>query len=135
MSTSGWAPLTMPVLVRTIPLLVGASFALALSVTIVIEGLIVLVYGTARGLRIWHWLAYAALINLVTQPVLWNLMRLLPADMPYFPALAVGESLVWVVEAVLLRLLGGGHLTLRKALHLSLAMNVVSCGVGLLLPV
>ena len=135
MSTSGWAPLTMPVLVRTIPLLVRGSFEVALSATLVIEGLIVLVYGTARGLRIWHWLAYAALINLVTQPVLWNLMRLLPADMPYFPALAVGESLVWVVEAVPLRLLGGGHLTLRKALHLSVAMNVVSCGVGLLLPV
>ncbi|MGD2104611.1 MAG: hypothetical protein PVJ55_05795 [Anaerolineae bacterium] len=125
----------MPVLVPTVPLLVRRSFALALSLTVVVEGLIVLAYAAARGLRIWHRLAYVVLANLVTQPVLWCFMVLVPADMPYFPALAVGESLVWVIEAFLLRLVTDRRLTLKKALHLSLSMNVVSCGVGLLLPV
>ena len=125
----------MPVLAPTVPLLVRRSFALALSLTVVVEGLIVLAYATARGLRIRHWLAHAVFINTVTQPPLWYLMGLLPADIAYFPALTAAESLVWVVEAFFLRMLAGRWLTLKKALHLSLVMNVVSCGVGLLLPV
>ena len=127
--------LTMPVSAPTIPLLVHGTFALALSLTIVVEGLIVLAYAAARGLRIPHWLAYAVLISTVTQPALRYLMGLLPADIAYFPALTAAESLVWVVEAFFLRMLAGRWLTLKKALHLSLVMNVVSCGVGLLLPV
>jgi uncharacterized protein YjeT (DUF2065 family) len=125
----------MPVLVPTVPLLVRRSFALALSLTIVVEGLIVLAYAAARGLRIRHWLAYAVLINTVTQPALWYLMGLLPVDIAYFPALTAAESLVWVVEAGLLHLLARGRLGVGHALMLSLVLNVASCGAGLLLPV
>ena len=125
----------MPVLVPTVPLLVRGSFPLALSLTIVVEGLIVLAYAAARGLRIRHWLAYAVLINTVTQPALWYLMGLVPADMPYFPALAAAESLVWVIEAGLLHLLAPGRLGVGQALTLRLVLNVASCGVGLVAPV
>jgi uncharacterized protein YjeT (DUF2065 family) len=125
----------VPVLVPTVPLLVRGSFPLALSLTIVVEGLIVLAYAAARGLRIRHWLAYAVLINTVTQPALWYLMGLLPVDIAYFPALTAAESLVWVVEAGLLHLLARGRLGVGHALMLSLVLNVASCGAGLLLPV
>jgi hypothetical protein len=135
MSVGGSLLLTIPVLAPTMPLFVRGSFALALSVTIVIEGLVALVYAAVRGLRMWHWLAYAVLINLVTQPALWRLMGLLPADIAYFPALAAAESLAWVVEASLLHLLAGDRLGVWNALALSLVLNVASCGVGLLLPV
>jgi hypothetical protein len=135
MSTSGWTLFTTPISAPVILLLVRGSSALALSLTIVVEGLIVLAYATARGLRIRHWLAYAVLINLATQPALWYLMELLPADIPYFPILAAAESLVWVVEAGLLHLLAGGRLGVGHVLMLSLVLNVASCGVGLLLPV
>ncbi len=124
----------MPVLVPTVPLLVRGSFPLALSLTIVVEGLIVLAYAIARGLRIRHWLAYAVLVNTVTQPALWYLMGLLPADIAYFPALTAAESVVWVVEAGLLHLLAGARLGVGHALMLSLVLNATSCGVGLLLP-
>jgi len=124
----------MPVLAPTVPLLVRRSFALALSLTIVVEGLIVLAYAAATGLRIPHWLAYVVLANLVTQPALWYLMGLLPADIAYVPALTAAESVVWVAEAGLLRLLAGGRLGVGHALMLSLVLNVASCGVGLLLP-
>ena len=134
MSTSGWTLFTMPVSAPTIPLLVRGYFPLALSLTVVVEGLIVLAYAAARVLRIRHWLAYLVLINTVTQPALWYLMGLLPADIAYVPALTAAESVVWVSEAGLLRLLAGGRLTLKKALYLSLTLNVVSCGLGLLLP-
>jgi hypothetical protein len=135
MSTSGWTLFTMPVSAPTIPLLVRGSFPLALSLTIVVEGLIVLAYAAARGLRIPHWLAYVVLANLVTQPALWCFMGLLPADIAYVPALTAAESVVWVAEAGLLRLLARGRLGVGHALMLSLILNVASCGAGLLLPV
>jgi len=119
----------------TSPLLMGGGFPLGLLATTVIEGAIVLAYAAARGLRTYHWLTYVVLINLATQPALWCLMGLLPADIAYVPALAVGESLVWLVEATLLYLLTGGQLSLKKALLLSLGLNAASLGVGLLLPV
>jgi len=135
MSTSGWTLFTMPVSAPTIPLLVRGYFPLALSLTVVVEGLIVLAYAAARGLRIPHWLAYVVLINTVTQPSLWYLMGLLPADIAYVPALTAAESLVWVVEAGLLHLLAGDRLGVGHALTLSLVLNVASCGVGLVAPV
>jgi len=127
--------LTMPVSAPTIPLFFHGTFALALSLTIVVEGLIVLAYAAARGLRIPHWLAYAVLISTVTQPALRYLMGLLPADIAYFPALTAAESLVWVVEAGLLHLLASDGLGLGQALMFSLVLNVASCGAWLLLPV
>jgi hypothetical protein len=135
MNTSGWALLTMPVLDPIVPLLVHGTFALALSLTIVVEGLIMVAYASARGLRVFHWLTYVVLINLVTQPALWYLMGLFPADIPYLPALTAAESLVWVVEAGLLHLLAGDRLGVGHALTLSLVLNVASCGVGLVAPV
>lgn len=135
MSAGSW-PHLMTLISGPAPLLlVGGGFPPALLATIVIEGAIGVAYAAARRLRIWHWLTYAVLINLITQPALWHLMGLLPADISYFRALAVGESLVWLAETALLYLLARGRLTLKRALVLSLAMNGVSLGVGLLLPV
>jgi hypothetical protein len=111
------------------------AFPLGLLTTIVVEGFIALAYASGRGLRVFRWLTYVVLINLVTQPALWHIMGLLPANTPYFPVLTAAESLVWVVEAGLLHLLAGGGLGVGHALMLSLVLNVASCGAGLLLPV
>ena len=133
--SAGCSPdLTTPTSGLTSRLLVGDGFPLALLATILVEGVIVLAYTATRGLRIRRWLTFVTLINLITQPALWCVMRLLPADVAYFSALAVGESLVWLVEAVLLHLLAGGRLTLRNAAIVSLILNGVSVGIGLLLP-
>jgi hypothetical protein len=134
--SAGYSPdLTTLISGPTPLILVDSGFPLALLTTMVIEGAIGVAYAAASGLRTYRWLTYAVLINLVTQPVLWYLMGLLPADTAYFRALTVGESLVWLAETVLLYLLAGGRLTLKRALVLSLVMNGVSLGVGLLLPV
>ena len=133
--SAGCTPdLTTPSSGLTTRLLVGDGFPLALLATILVEGVIVLAYAAARGLRIRRWLTSVTLINLLTQPVLWCVMWLLPADIPYFPALAIGESLVWLVEAILLDLLAGGRLRFRNAAIVSLILNGVSVGIGLLLP-
>jgi hypothetical protein len=47
--------------------------------TLVIDGTIVLAYASATGFRYYHWLMYAHLVNLFTQPLLWCLTGLLPA--------------------------------------------------------
>lgn len=134
--SAGHSPdLTTPTSGLTSRLLVGDGFPLALLATILVEGVIVLAHTAARGLRIRRWLTFVTLINLITQPALWCVMGLLPADIPYFPVLAIGESLVWLTEAVLLHVLAGGRLTPREAAIASLVLNGVSVGIGLLLPV
>jgi hypothetical protein len=108
---------------------------MALLATIAVEGLLALVYAAVRGERVSRWLTNVLLVNLITHPVLWFVMARQSGDLSYLSILAVAEAGVWLVEAALLYLLGGGQLGFREALLLSLVLNGVSAGVGLVLPV
>jgi hypothetical protein len=117
------------------PLTFGFGPLMALLATVAIEGLLALAYAAARGQRITLWLVVVVLVNLVTQPALWFVMERQLGSAPYFAILAVAEAGVWLVEAVLLYLLGGGRVAFKEGLFLSLVLNGVSFGVGLVLPV
>jgi hypothetical protein len=113
----------------------GSAYSMALLATIAVEGLLALVYAAVRGKRVSRWLTNVLLVNLITHPVLWFVMARQSGDLSYLSILAVAEAGVWLVEAALLYLLGGGQLGFREALLLSLVLNGVSAGVGLVLPV
>jgi hypothetical protein len=113
----------------------GSAYSMALLATIAVEGLLALVYAAVRGERVSRWLTNVLLVNLITHPVLWFVMARQSGDLSYLSILAVAEAGVWLVEAALLYLLGGGQLGFREALLLSLVLNGVSAGVGLVLPV
>jgi hypothetical protein len=55
------------------------------------------------------------------------------ANSTFWP-LAIGEVIVWLVEAVILALSLRKQATFWEALALSLALNLASFGIGLLLP-
>lgn len=70
--------------------------------------------------------------NILTQAGLWILLMLI--WQPYWPIFLVAEVVIWIVEGLLMAL-PANHLTLVEAMRLSLWMNLVSFGVGLVLPV
>jgi len=113
----------------------GIAYSLALLVTIVVEGFVALVYAAVSGERVTRWLTNVLLVNLVTHPALWFVMGRQSGDVSYVSILAVAEAGVWLVEATLLYLLGGGRVAWKKALALSFVFNGTSLGVGLMLPV
>ena len=108
---------------------------MALLATIAIEGFLALVYAAVRGEGVSRWLTNVLLVNLVSHPALWFAMGRQSGDVSYVSVLAVAETGVWLVEAAMLWLLGGGRVAWKKALILSLVLNGVSLGVGLVLPV
>jgi len=75
----------------------------------------------------------ASLANLLTQPPLW--LALTVFYRAYLPTLLLAELGIWLVEAAILRLVPANRLAWGKALALSLGMNLVSFGIGWLLPV
>jgi hypothetical protein len=134
-STEGSRGLLGAILVLSIALLIiESSFSLTLPATVAIEGLVVLIYAITTQQQVLPWLASVLLVNLLTQPVLWFAMERCLGRVSYVSILVAAESVIWLAEAGLLYLLRGGRLALKSALLLSLAMNAVSCGVGLLFP-
>lgn len=105
------------------------TLAAALALTVLSEGLGMLIIG-----RSWRFVYYSLLGNLLTWPAL-NLLlitvgRFGPVGL-YRPALLVLELAAVVTEALLYRTLC--HWPLKKALPISLALNVLSYALGVLL--
>jgi hypothetical protein len=120
----------------SLPLLdVGTAYAFAPLVTLVIEGVIVLIYAAVRHQGVFVWLTQVLLVNMVTQPALWLLVASQRSYLPYVLILVLAEPMIWLGEAALLYLLQGKQLPFKRALALSLVLNAVSFGAGLLLPV
>ncbi len=72
-------------------------------------------------------------INSLTQPLLWiGLMIFYTA---YFWAVLIGEVSVFLVEAFILKRIPTNCLSWRESFLLSLAMNGLSFGIGLALPI
>jgi hypothetical protein len=120
----------------SLPLLdVGTAYSFAPLVTLVIEGVVVLIYAVASQRHVFVWLTQVLVVNMVTQPALWLLVASQRAHLPYALILFLAEPMIWLGEAALLYLLQGKQLSFKRALILSLILNVISVGVGLLLPV
>lgn len=129
-------PLFIIIWVLSVPLIdLGSTFSLAPLVTIAVEGLIVTIYAAIRRRNAFAWLTYVLVVNMVTQAVLWPLIGLQRSYTSYVTTMMVAEPLIWLAEAGLLYLLRGGRLAVKIALLVSLVLNAVSLGMGLLVPV
>jgi hypothetical protein len=118
-----------------------ASDGPALALTVCVEAAIVAALSFPLRLKVLQAVLASVAVNLVTQPTLWVLMSSAMFRTPtlWWPALAVGETIVWLVEAgaylLLLADLRRKPWALAKALALSLAANAASAALGLALGV
>jgi len=104
-----------------------------LVVTLVVEILLALVYALWRKRPRTKLLTVVLLMNLITQPALWFTVSNLIDNSTFWP-LAIGEVIVWLVEAGILALALRKQAKFWEALALSLVLNLASFGIGLLLP-
>jgi len=116
-------------------LILGAIFAPTMPLTIVIEGVLISLYTLIKKHRWFPWLTVVTLGNLFTQVLLLTVLSVVGAQGQPFVIMIPLEIVIWLFEALLI------HLTLRRqssiaaSLGISLMINVVSLGIGLLLPV
>lgn len=114
---------------------IGLIAAFTVPLTLLIELPVLIAYARWRDKPLKLWLTLGVAVNLVTQPLLWSMA--IGGGLSHFPwtTLAIVEVGIWLVEAVLLYLPLRRQTTFPEMLLLSLAMNALSFGLGLLLPV
>ena len=71
--------------------------------------------------------------SLFTQCLLWAILLLFPQH--YLSTLFIVEILIWLIEAIILRVVPKNQLSWHEALWFSLIINGVSFGIGLFLRV
>ena len=103
-----------------------------LSVTILIESIVVTGYAFFNQKQIIHLLFSCLLANLLTQPLLWLVLQVFFRH--YLLALFFAEFWIWIVESAILFLYPHNQLRSKEALGLSLAMNLASFATGWFLP-
>jgi len=113
-------------------LLIQQYLNLGLLVTLITELAIGLIYVTWRKRPWFSVLLTILLMNMVTQPVLWFLVKELRLSLCIW--VYVLEVIVWLVEARILYIVLRKSARFSETLLLSLAMNLASFGIGLLLP-
>ncbi|MEA3397898.1 MAG: hypothetical protein U9R05_10590, partial [Chloroflexota bacterium] len=111
----------------------GAFISLSVPLTFLIEGLLVLLYVRWRTHPPVALLTGVLLANLLTQPVF--LFSLLSRPTWNFLWFGVAELCIWLVEAGVLHFTQRKTLSFKEALALSLFLNAISFGLGLLLPI
>jgi hypothetical protein len=106
---------------------------LTLSITILVEGIIALGYSLWSQKPARPILFTSICGNLITQSLLWIALTIFFRR--YLPALIVTELLIWIIESVLFYAVPANRLRFTDSLLLSLGMNLLSFGLGWLLPV
>ena len=104
-----------------------------LVITIVIEGLVCLLYSIQRQKPIPAILVTSIFANIITQTLLWATLSLFYQH--YLTALLVAEILIWVLEGYLLWGVRFNQLKRSEAFFLSFMINLISFGAGWFLPV
>ncbi len=124
--------LTWPVI---LPLYaVGGYFSLTLPITVVIEGVVALIYAHVQKRLRFTLLTLVALVNLITQPFVWFFV-MARMERGFSLGLIILELIIVGVEAALLFAVQRKTRAFKECLILSLWLNVASFIVGLLLPV
>jgi hypothetical protein len=106
---------------------------LTLSITIIVEGFVVL------GYSLWHRKLFLPILftsvcgNLITQSLLWIVLNIFYRH--YLVALSVAELLIWMIESILLYAVPANRLHFTDAVLLSFSMNIISFAHGWFLPV
>lgn len=116
-------------------IVMGLLAAWTVPLTLLLELPVLSAYARRRGKPLKLWLTLGLAVNLVTQPLLWSMA--IGGGLRYFPltTLVLVEVGIWLVEATLLYLPLRRQTTFPAMLLLSLVMNALSFGLGLLLPV
>ena len=104
-----------------------------LLITLLIEGVVVLVYSAIRKRPAGDLLRVSVIINVFTQIILWIALEIFFRY--YLTTLIAAEILIWLVESFLIHRLSKERLSLSNAVFLSLCMNLASFGIGWFLPV
>lgn len=107
------------------------ALLLALLLTLTIEGFILWFYARWQNKPLRSLLLSGLLVNLLTQPLLWFWLAVFYRS--YWIALLAGEMLIFIGEALFIKLIPANHLSWRGAFSLSLVMNGLSFGIGLFL--
>lgn len=106
---------------------------IAFWITLGCESFVLSVFAHRQNKPLKSLLLSGLLVNALTQPLLWFWLALFyPA---YWAALIFGELLIFLGEAVLLKLIPANRLSWREAILLSLLMNSLSFGAGIFLAV
>jgi hypothetical protein len=103
-----------------------------LVITILVEGAIVIGYSIERKKPLRPILFTSIIANLITQSFLWIALNLFFQH--YLMTLLVAETLIWMIESVLLYLIPANRLRFSDAILLSLSMNLTSFALGWFLP-
>jgi hypothetical protein len=114
-------------------LVIGSLISLALPLTVMVEGLVGLVYATRQKRPRFTLLSLVTLVNLLTQPCLLFLL-MSQSDGLNLAYLGLAEGVIWLLEAALLYVLQRKTLSFRESLGLSALLNGTSFVIGLLLP-
>jgi len=101
--------------------------------TIIVEGAVVIGYSVRQKKPVVSLLITSVIGNLITQALLWMALRFF--FQYYVETLLITESLIWLVEGVLLYGLRFNRLNMREAFSLSLIMNLSSFVMGWFLPI
>jgi hypothetical protein len=104
-----------------------------LAITILVEGVIVLIYSLRQKKSPGPILFTCLIANRITQSLLWIVLNIFFQH--YLMTLWIAELFIWLIESVLLFVFRWNQLTFQESLFLSLLMNLSSFGVGWLLPI
>jgi hypothetical protein len=104
-----------------------------LSITVVIEGVICLLYAVPRRKPVRPILLTSVFANLLTQSILWGVLNHFYQH--YLTTLMITEFCIWLIEGCLLFRLRFNELKPGEAFFLSLLMNLSSFGIGWFLPI
>jgi len=104
-----------------------------LFVTIIIEGIVVIVYSIWRRKPIVPVLFTSVIANLITQSLLWIVLNVFFQS--YLIVLFVAEILIWLLESLLLSYFPANKLRFADAILIAFLMNLASFALGWFLPV
>jgi len=102
-------------------------------ITIIIEGIVVIVYSSWRKKPLGPILFTSIIANLITQSFLWIVVNLFFQH--YLVILIAAEVFIWIIEGFVLCYVSSNQLTFTEAISLSLSMNLLSFAIGWVLPI
>ena len=111
----------------------GGFFSWAIPLTVCIEACLGLLYAVIRQRHRFQTLSLISMVNLITLPLLWVTIQYF-FGAAHWAVMLLAETLVWLIEALLLWATQRKSLHFSEALLLSFALNTTSLLIGLLLP-
>ena len=112
----------------------GSVLSIALPATIAIELLLAAAYTQARKFPLLPTLTLVCLANAITQFALWAALNTFTAGNALLLTAGL-EIIIWGVESLIFYLPQRKDIPFKEAALLSLILNLVSFGIGLLLPI